>query len=81
MQLPSTFIALNPRTLENIYADILRLGNLTKRRSHAEKLIVRMKKNLAEIQKRSARAKTRRASIPKPGQTLASLPHPGSPNS
>lgn len=59
LQLPATFIALNPRTLENIYADILRLGNLTKRRSHAEKLIVRMKKNLAEIQKRSARAKTR----------------------
>jgi iron complex transport system substrate-binding protein len=59
LNLPATFVALNPRSLEDIYADVRRLGGLTNRRPAAEKLISRMKKQLAVIGRLAARAKTR----------------------
>jgi len=59
LKLPAAFVALNPRTLEDIYADVRRLGGLTNRRAAAEKLISRMKKQLAVIGRLALRAKSR----------------------
>ncbi len=59
LKLPATFIALNPRCLADIYADIRLLGGLTNHRAAANKLIQRMQKNFAEIKKCAARSKLR----------------------
>jgi iron complex transport system substrate-binding protein len=59
LKLPAAFVALNPRSLDDIYADIRRLGGLTDRRAAAAKLVSRMKKQFAEIARLAGRAKTR----------------------
>jgi iron complex transport system substrate-binding protein len=59
LKLPPAFVALNPRTLEDIYADVRRLGGLVNRRAAAEKLISRMKKQFAAIGRLAARTKSR----------------------
>jgi iron complex transport system substrate-binding protein len=59
LKLPSAFVALNPRTLDDVYADIRRLGALTNRGATAEKLVSRMKKQFTEIARLAARVKTR----------------------
>jgi ABC-type Fe3+-hydroxamate transport system substrate-binding protein len=59
LKLPAAFVALNPRSLEDIYADIRRLGGLTNRRAAAEKLITRMMRRFGEIARLGARAKSR----------------------
>lgn len=55
LQLPATFIALNPRTLCDIYRDIELLGRVTRRGQAAEKLVRRMKGAFAGIRKRAVR--------------------------
>jgi iron complex transport system substrate-binding protein len=59
LTLPAAFVALNPRSLEDIFADIHRLGGLTNGIAAAAKLISRMKHEFAEIGQRAARAKSR----------------------
>ncbi len=59
LKLPAAFVALNPRTLEDIYADVRRLGGLTNRRAAAEKLRSRMKQQFAAIGRLAVRAKSR----------------------
>ena len=59
LKLPAAFVALNPRSLEDIYADIRRLGGLTDRRAAAEKLISRMTRQFAEVGRLAARAQSR----------------------
>ena len=59
LKLPATFVALNPRSLEDIYADVRRLGGLANRRAAAKKLISRMKKQLAAIGRLASRTKSR----------------------
>jgi iron complex transport system substrate-binding protein len=59
LKLPAAFVALNPRSLDDVYADIRRLGGLTNRRKAADKFVARMKKQFAEVARLAARAKTR----------------------
>jgi iron complex transport system substrate-binding protein len=44
-----TFLAMNPRTLEDIYADIRLLGGITRRAAAAEALIRKMRAEFAKI--------------------------------
>jgi iron complex transport system substrate-binding protein len=57
LELPAVFVALNPRSLEDIYADVRRLGGLANRPAAAEKLISRMKGQFAAIGRLAARTK------------------------
>jgi iron complex transport system substrate-binding protein len=50
---PLRFLAINPRTLADIHADIRLLATMTARESSGEKLIGQMSKALAELQSRS----------------------------
>jgi iron complex transport system substrate-binding protein len=59
LKLPVAFVALNPRSLDDIYADIRRLGGLTNRRDAADKAVSRMIKQFSEIARLAGRAKTR----------------------
>jgi iron complex transport system substrate-binding protein len=59
LKLPAAFVALNPRSLKDIYADVRRLGGLTNRRAAAEKLISRMRNEFAAIGQLASHAKTR----------------------
>lgn len=59
LKLPATFVALNPRSLNDIYDNIRRLAGLTDRSAAAKKLIIRIKKQFAEIARLAAPAKTR----------------------
>ncbi len=58
LKLPATFVALNPRSLADIYADIARLGRLTEQRPRADKLTLRMKHQFAGIARLASRAKS-----------------------
>jgi len=55
LQLPATFIALNPRTLRDIYRDIELLGLVTGRGDAAVKLVRSVKHAFAGIRKRAVR--------------------------
>ena len=56
---PLNFLAMNPRTLHDIYADIRLLGGITRRAKQAETLVRRMQTRLARIQKTSQKTKTK----------------------
>jgi iron complex transport system substrate-binding protein len=70
LKLPAAFVALNPRSLQDIYADIRRLGGLTARGAAADKFVSRMKNQFTEIARSAARAKTR------PRVYAEAWPHP-----
>jgi iron complex transport system substrate-binding protein len=53
------FFAMNPRTLEDIYADIRLLGGITRRTAPAETLIQKMRSEFAAIERASKRIKQR----------------------
>lgn len=59
LKLPAAFLALNPRSLQNIFADIHRLGGLTNRVAAAARAVSRMQKQFAEMSRRAAHAKSR----------------------
>ncbi len=59
LKLPAAFVALNPRSLEDVYADIRRLGGLSDRRAAADKLVSRMMGRFADVARLAARAKSR----------------------
>jgi iron complex transport system substrate-binding protein len=53
------FLAMNPRTLEDVYADIRLLGGIVGRAARAEELILKMRSQFAAIQRASKRLKRR----------------------
>lgn len=53
LEQPVAFLALNPRTLSDVEADIRTLGRLTNRARAGEKLIARMRGQFREIGKRA----------------------------
>jgi len=55
----TAFLAINPRSLENIEADIRTLGHLTNRAAAAEKLVARMRQTFGAIAKRSKHLRPR----------------------
>jgi iron complex transport system substrate-binding protein len=59
LKLPATFVALNPRSLADIYANITRLGRLTDRRVQAAKLALRMQLHFRAIHGRAHQSKSR----------------------
>lgn len=56
---PVSFLAINPRTIADIYGDIRRLGNLIGRPSAAVGLIRRMQHSFAKIHARASRIRRR----------------------
>jgi iron complex transport system substrate-binding protein len=48
-----SFLAMNPRTIEDIYADIRLLGGITRQAPDAERAIRAMKAGLADLQRRT----------------------------
>jgi iron complex transport system substrate-binding protein len=56
---PLNFMAMNPRTLSDIEADIRLLGGLTQRATAANRLIRRMQSEFAAIARKSHRVKRR----------------------
>jgi len=60
---PIPFVALNPRSLLDIENDIRILGRLTDRKSHAEKIIRKMKRGFGDIVRRAARNRSQRKPV------------------
>ncbi len=56
---PLNFLAMNPRTLADIEADIRLLGGIAQRTAAAERVVKKMRRAFAKIKKRSRRAKQR----------------------
>lgn len=56
---PTAFLAINPRSLENIEADIRTLGRLTYRAAAAEKLVARMRRAFDAVAKRAKHLRPR----------------------
>jgi iron complex transport system substrate-binding protein len=54
-----TFLAMNPRTLEDIYTDIRLLGGISGRAAQAEKLIRQMRSEFATVERTSKKMKRR----------------------
>ncbi len=53
------FLAMNPRTLEDVYADIRLLGGIAGRASAAEALIHKMRQELADVARRARKHRQR----------------------
>ena len=62
LQEPVAFLAINPRTLADIFGDIRTLGRLVNRGRAAERLIRKMRKGFADVE-RAALARRRRAAV------------------
>jgi len=58
---PLTFLAMNPRTLADIEADIRLLGRIVGRKIAAERLVARMRQGFAEIRRKSSNAERTKA--------------------
>jgi iron complex transport system substrate-binding protein len=77
LEQPIAFFAMNPRTIEDVYNDILMLGRISARESSAKKVIAKMRSEFETIlaaanrSRRSVGAKTR-----KPRVYCESWPHP-----
>jgi iron complex transport system substrate-binding protein len=56
---PVNFLAMNPRSIADVYADIRLLGGITGNAKQAEHVICRMQNEFAKIQKKSRRAGTK----------------------
>ncbi len=53
------FLAMNPRTLDDIEADICLLGGITQKQAAAERLVKKMRHAFSEIAKKARRSKQR----------------------
>jgi iron complex transport system substrate-binding protein len=62
LEQPLNFLAMNPRSLADVYADIQLLGGIAGRAKEAERVIIKMKKSFHEIQGQ-ARKRDRRLRI------------------
>lgn len=56
---PVAFLALNPRTLADIYGDVRTLARLVNREAGGEELIRRMQRSFAQVARSAARIRTR----------------------
>src|SRR6266481_4593948 len=54
-----SFLAMNPRTLEDVYADIRLLGGIAGRATAAEALIRKMRRQFAEVKRKARKWKRR----------------------
>ena len=70
LEQPITFLAMNPRSLRDIYADIRLLGGITRHVTEAERLVRKMRSAFAAIEKRSPKYKWR------PRVYCEAWPHP-----
>jgi iron complex transport system substrate-binding protein len=59
LEQPFPFLAMNPRTLADIEADIRMLGGITQKAAAAEQLVKEMRRTFAEIEKKAPRARQR----------------------
>ena len=59
LELPFAFLAMNPRTLADIEADIRLLGGITEKSAAAEELVKKMRRAFSEIEKKARRMKQR----------------------
>jgi iron complex transport system substrate-binding protein len=59
LEQPFPFLAMNPRTLADIEADIRLLGGITQRAAAAEALVKKMRRAFLQIEKKAQRCKTR----------------------
>jgi iron complex transport system substrate-binding protein len=59
LEQPFPFLAMNPRNLSGIYADILLLGDITHRSAAAEKLVAKMRRAFSRTEKTARRFKKR----------------------
>jgi iron complex transport system substrate-binding protein len=59
LEQPFPFLAMNPRTLADIEADIRLLGGITQRAAAAEHLVWKMRQEFSQIEKKSRRWKQR----------------------
>ena len=59
LEQPFPFLAMNPRTLADIEADIRLLGGITQRGAAAETLVKKMRRAFSQIEKKARRSKTR----------------------
>jgi iron complex transport system substrate-binding protein len=56
LTIPAQFLALNPRSLADIAADIMTLARITRRVAHGRRLIQRMHDDFAKIQRTSTKS-------------------------
>jgi iron complex transport system substrate-binding protein len=70
---PLNFLAMNPRSLADVYADIRLLGGIVQRSRQAERLVTQMRSVLAAIETRAAERKSAKAN-PKPKRSGGSHP-------
>jgi iron complex transport system substrate-binding protein len=75
LELPLAFLAMNPRTLADIYADIFLLGRLTNRNASARRLARKMRAEFDTIRKLARRARASRAKN-RPRVYCEAWPHP-----
>ena len=59
LEQPLNFLAMNPRTLADVEADIRLLGGITQRQAAAERLVRKMRAEFARIEKKARRSKRR----------------------
>jgi len=59
LEQPFPFLAMNPRTLADIEADIRLLGGISQRAAAAEALVKKMRRAFAQIEMKTRRCKTR----------------------
>lgn len=59
LEIGAPFLAMNPRSLADVYADIRLLGRLTDRRFAAENVVRGMRAGFAELERRAARLESR----------------------
>jgi len=75
LEQPIAFLAMNPRTLADVYADIFLLGRLTGRAAAARKVVHGMRAEFAKIQKAVRRVPGSRAKK-QPRVYCEAWPHP-----
>ena len=56
LEQPLNFLAMNPRSMADVYADIRLLGGIVGRGKEAERVIVRMEKSFARMEKASRKS-------------------------
>src|SRR5208282_2658117 len=59
LEQPFPFLAMNPRSLSDIYADILLLGGITNRTEAAGKLVAKMRRAFSQIERKARRFQKR----------------------
>ena len=63
LERPFPFLAMNPRTLADIEADIRLLGGITERGAAAEQVVRKMRHAFSEIEKKTRRSKQQRVRV------------------